>query len=92
MKLLLRTLRLICNCVNILYLYLCEASSVLIHEEFIPHSSRTSTCLLRLPVQDSHPTFIERPYEFHHPFKGYFLHIHYSSKGYPSPSVTCSLI
>jgi hypothetical protein len=80
----------ICKCANNVYLYLTEGNGVLILEEFIPHSSRKSI-LLRLPFQDSHPTFTERPYEFKNPFKG-FLHIHYPSKGYPTQSVTSSLI
>lgn len=91
MKLLLSVPWLICKCANIAYLYLTEGNCVLIHEEIIPQSSRKSICLLRPPFQDSHPTFTERPYEFKNPFKG-FLHIHYPSKGYPTQSVTSSLI
>lgn len=81
MKLLFGCYRLICNCVNIVYLYLNEVISVFIHEELIPQSSGKFTRLLRLPIPDSHPTFTERPFAFHNPSKGY-LHIHHPSKGY----------
>ena len=80
MKLLSGYYRLTCNCVNILYLYFHEGNSVFIHEELIPQSSGKSTRLLRLPIPDSHPTFTERPFELHHPSKGY-LHIHHPPKG-----------
>lgn len=90
MKLLLSVSRLICNCVNIVYLYFHERNRVLIHEEIIPQFRRKLTSFLRPATPESHPTFIERP-EFHHPSKGY-LHIHHPSKGCLLHSVTASLI
>ena len=91
MKQLLSIVQLTCKCVNILYLYFHEGNRVLIHEEIIPQSSGKLTGSLRPPISDSHPTFTERPFAFHHPSKGY-LHIHHPSKGTVFHSVTASLI